>query len=185
MTEITAFLVLITTVTIHAGWRGGAPERCAAAAMALATIATSLTNLKAPLPFRTVQWQLVWIDTALFVVLLVIALTANRFWPLWIAAIQCLALGAHASRAFAPDILPLAYWLIIGKLSYPMLLLLVIGTERHHRRSRRSRRSADDPPGTAPGAGDGVSSPDPTAPAPSGADRQMGPDHEAKRPERR
>ncbi|MCW1986004.1 UNVERIFIED_ORG: hypothetical protein M2348_001736 [Sphingomonas sp. R1F5B] len=181
MTEITAFLLLITAVTIHAALRGGVPERCAAAAMVLAAIATSLTDVKAPLPFRTVQWQLVWIDAALLVVLLVIALTANRFWPLWIAAIQCLALGAHASRAFAPDILPLAYWLIVGKLSYPMLLLLVIGTERHHRRSRRRA----DPRGKAPGKGRGLSSRDAAAPAPSAAHRQMGPDHEAKLPQRR
>ncbi|WP_218843554.1 MULTISPECIES: hypothetical protein [unclassified Sphingomonas] len=161
MTEIVAFLLLIAAVTIHAAWRGGAPERCAAVAMLLAAIATSLTDLKAPLPFRTVQWQLVWIDAALFAVLFFIALTANRFWPLWIAAIQCLALGAHASRAFASDILPLAYWFILGKLAYPMLLLLVIGTERHH---RRSRRGTGDPQATTDAGWQGSSSLDVTAP---------------------
>lgn len=140
MTPIAAFLLLVALLAIHAGWRGGMPERLAAVAMLVAATATSLTNREAALPFRAVQWQLVWIDAALLGALLVIALRANRFWPLWVAAIQCLALAAHAARAFDPGILPLAYWWIVGKLSYPMLLLLVVGTERHYRRSRQGRR---------------------------------------------
>lgn len=104
--------------------------------MAIATAATSLANADAALPFRHVQWRLVWIDATLFAALLVIALRANRFWPLWVAAIQCLALAAHAARAFDPQILPMAYWWILGKLSYPMLVLLAMGIERHHRRRR-------------------------------------------------
>lgn len=96
--------------------------------------------MQGALPFRDVQWPIVWIDAALLAALLAIALKANRFWPLWVAAIQCLALAAHAARAFDADILPLAYWWIVGKLSYPMLVLLIIGTERHHRRRRHGRR---------------------------------------------
>ncbi|PHP19310.1 hypothetical protein CG471_12830 [Sphingobium sp. IP1] len=140
MTPIAAFLLLVTVLAIHAGWRGGAPERLAAAAMLVATIATSLTNMQGALAFRDVQWSIVWIDAALLAALLAIALRANRFWPLWVAAIQCLALAAHAARAFDADILPLAYWWVVGKLSYPMLLLLIVGTERHHRRRRQGHR---------------------------------------------
>ncbi|WP_278393285.1 hypothetical protein [Sphingobium yanoikuyae] len=140
MTPIAAFLLLVVVLAIHAGWRGGAPERLAAAAMLVATIATSLTNMQVALAFRDVQWSIVWIDAALLAALLAIALRANRFWPLWVAAIQCLALAALAARAFDADILPLAYWWIVGKLSYPMLLLLMIGTERHHRRRLHGHR---------------------------------------------
>ncbi|MGJ8481961.1 hypothetical protein [Sphingobium yanoikuyae] len=140
MTAIAAFLLLVAVLATHAGCRGGAPERLAAAAMLVATIATSLTNMKVALAFRDVQWSIVWIDAALLAALLAIALRANRFWPLWVAAIQCLALAAHAARAFDAGILPLAYWWIVGKLSYPMLLLLIIGTERHHQRRRQGHR---------------------------------------------
>ena len=140
MTRIAAFLVLIILLALHAAWRGGAPERLAAAAMLSATVATSLTNLQVALPFREVQWPLVWIDAVLFVALFAIALMANRFWPLWVAALQCVALAAHAARAFDPGILPLAYWWVVGKLSYPMLFLLMVGTERHYRRRRGGAR---------------------------------------------
>lgn len=137
MTQIAAFLVLIALLAIHAACRGGAPERLTAMAMLVAAVATSMANMQAALPFRDVEWLLFWIDGALFAALLAIALTANRFWPLWVAAIQCVALAAHAARAFDAAILPLAYWWIIGKLSYPMLVLLAVGIERHHRRRRR------------------------------------------------
>ena len=76
MTRIAAFLVLIILLALHAAWRGGAPERLAAAAMLSATVATSLTNLQVALPFREVQWPLVWIDAVLFVAALVGAIVA-------------------------------------------------------------------------------------------------------------
>jgi len=43
MTPIAAFLLLVTVLAIHAGWRGGAPERLAAAAM-LAPVHYSATD---------------------------------------------------------------------------------------------------------------------------------------------
>lgn len=134
---IALFIVLAMLLAAQAAWRGGAPERLASVAMLVATVATLLANADRALTFRQTEWRLLWIDASLLAALALIAMFADRFWPLWIAALQALAVAAHAARGFDPQILPFAYWLLLGKLSYPMVLMLCIGTERHQRRKRR------------------------------------------------
>jgi hypothetical protein len=134
---IEVFIILVMLLAVQAAWRGGAPERLASAAMLAATIATMLANTGMALPFREIEWRLLWIDAALLVALALIAMFADRFWPLWVAALQALAVSAHAARGVDPQILPFAYWLLLGKLSYPMILMLGIGIERHQWRKRR------------------------------------------------
>ncbi len=142
MTHVEVFTAVVVLLAVQAAWRGGAPERLASLAMLLATGATMLANAGAALPFRHVEWPLLAIDGVLFAVLVVIAVLANRFWPLWLAGFQCVAVAAHTARGFDPQILPVAYWWIVGKLSYPMLALLCIGIERHHRRALDGSREA-------------------------------------------
>src|SRR3546814_5986569 len=55
---------------------------------------------------------------------------------MWLAAFQLVAVAAHGASAYNPGILPVAYWWIVGKISYPMIAILVIGTLRHDRRKR-------------------------------------------------
>lgn len=134
---IELFIILVMLLAVQAACRGGAPERLASAAMLVATVATMLANSGMALPFRGIEWRLLWIDAALLAALVLIAMFADRFWPLWVAALQALAVAAHAARGVDPRILPFAYWLLLGKLSYPMILLLGIGIERHQWRKRR------------------------------------------------
>jgi hypothetical protein len=134
---IELFIILVMLLAVQAAWRGGAPERLASAAMLVATVATMLANTGRALPFREIEWRLLWIDAALLAALVVIAMFADRFWPMWVAALQALAVSAHAARGVDPHILPFAYWLVLGKLSYPMILMLCIAIERHQWRKRR------------------------------------------------
>ena len=76
------------------------------------------------------------IDTALLTVLVLVALWANRFWPMWIAALQLFALLVHVAKAYQQDILPLVYFVVTTRIAYPMLLLLLAGTIQHFRRMR-------------------------------------------------
>src|SRR3546814_4852591 len=55
---------------------------------------------------------------------------------MWLAAFQLVAVAAHGASAYNPGILPGAYWCVVGKISYPMIAILVIGTLRHDRRKR-------------------------------------------------
>lgn len=136
MTGIVVFAAMMIALALQAALRGGAPERIAAASLAAAALVTWFANGDTASTFTQVQWDVLWIDAGLLCVLLAIALTADRFWPMWIAAFQLVTVAGHGARGYAPDILPSVYWWLLGKTSYPMMALLCIGIERHQRRLR-------------------------------------------------
>lgn len=135
MIVILAFMILLFLASGYAQWRGGAPEKLAAACMVVAMLGTFWAGLSSP-SYRDVQWDMLLIDFGLLVALSVLAGVADRFWPIWLAAFQLVAVAAHGVSAYNPNILPVAYWWIVGKISYPMVAILAIGTRRHHRRTR-------------------------------------------------
>lgn len=66
-----------------------------------------------------------------------IALNANRNYPLWIAGFQFVALGTHLIKDMVPGISLLALVILIVGPSYCQLLLIFAGFVRHRRRARR------------------------------------------------
>src|SRR3546814_11663363 len=83
------------------------------------------------------------IDFGLLLALSAIAGAADRFWPIWLAAFQLVAVAAHGVTAYNPEILPVAYWWIVGKIAYPMFAIFAIGTRRLHRRTRAGLKAYD------------------------------------------
>lgn len=71
-------------------WRGGWPERLAAIAMILAWLATGLFY-KTRLWFGP-QTAVFFVDLALMLVLLFIALRSDRWWPMWASGFHALTL---------------------------------------------------------------------------------------------
>lgn len=67
---------------------------------------------------------------------LFIALNANRNYPLWIAAMQLLAIVAHLARGLTEAIAPIAYAIMVIAPGWMQLLLLAVGLVRHVRRAR-------------------------------------------------
>lgn len=87
--------------------------------------------------------------TALFTA---VALHANRNYPLWIAGVQLVAVGAHLVRSLVDSISPLAFAILVIGPSYCQVLLLLIGFGRHVVRERRYgayREWRGAPPGLA------------------------------------
>lgn len=85
--------VSLASLLITAGvafWRGGWPERAAAAAMILAWFASSLLY-KSQLWFGP-QTAVFVVDACLLLVLLVIALRSDRWWPMWACGFHGLSL---------------------------------------------------------------------------------------------
>lgn len=134
---IAFFAVMMLLLAVQAALRGGAPEQIAAASLLVAALVTGLTSGDTALTFTQVPWNVFWIDTGLLCVLMGLALYADRFWPMWIAALQLVTVAGHGARGYAPDILPSVYWWLLGKTSYPMMALLCIGIERHQQRLRQ------------------------------------------------
>ena len=137
MTRILLFCVAQVLVSGYALWRGGKPERLVGSVLLIAMIATALMPVAPGRSYYMLHLPLLAIDLLLLSALTAVALRANRFWPLWLAALQLLAIGVHGVRAYDPHILPIVYARIVGEIAYPMLALLVIGTVRHHSRALR------------------------------------------------
>lgn len=136
------FDVLQLSACVYALKRGGMPERWVAAMMAVAATASAMVPIHAHSSYNSVEWIRLGIDAALFLALLALAVRANRYWPLWMASLQLIALGVHGVRGYDLTLLPRVYARVLGEISYPMILLLVIGTYRHQ--IRLQRRGADE-----------------------------------------
>lgn len=102
----------------------------------LAAAATLATPMVPGVSYFTVFVAVLWIDLALFLGLTAVSAFANRYWPMWMAALQLFAIATHLARAYDPHFWAAAYWLVTTKIAYPMLLLLFVGTVRHRRRLR-------------------------------------------------
>lgn len=137
MTRILLFYAVQLSVSGYALWRGGVPERVAGTMLLGAALATTLMPVTPGESYYMLHTRLLTIDLVLLILLVALAARANRFWPLWLSALQLVAIGVHGVRAYDPHILPIVYARIVGEIAYPMLALLVIGTVRHHSRALR------------------------------------------------
>lgn len=131
---IEIFYAMVALCCGYAWIRGGPPERWGAAIF-LAAGGLTQAALSAPgVRFNDVEVGVLIVDCAMLVALAVLAVRAERFWPLWVTALQLIGIAAHAIKASNPEGLRLAYSLALSMWGYPMLLSLAAGTWFHQRR---------------------------------------------------
>lgn len=76
------------------------------------------------------------LDGLLAVAFLIIALYANRFYPLVIAAFQLLSATSHLTRELVEAITPIAYAVMVFAPSWGILISMIMGFYRHLERQR-------------------------------------------------
>ncbi len=113
--------------------RGQRDERLAASVCLLATLATRFAISPLQERYGGVEIGLLLIDMLVLAAFVAIALRSERFWPLWIAGLQLTGSMAHLLKAVDWDLMPRAYAAAAVFWSYPILLVLAIGTWRAHR----------------------------------------------------
>lgn len=135
-------------VAAAAVWFGGRAERAVAAGFVVAWIATPVVrdpHWDAP------QWAGIAIDVLFFVFLSAVALRTRRYWPLFAAAFQLLAVLTHVARIIDPGVRAWAYYTAGIIWTYMTLLALAIGT--YNRWRERGQPAANAAPAMAdPGA---------------------------------
>ncbi len=67
-----------------------------------------------------------------------IALRSERFWPLWVAGLQLTMSMSHLMKAIESDLIARVYAAAAVFWSYPILIIIFIGSWRTHRRSTAS-----------------------------------------------
>ena len=151
-------MTLLGLTTLYALWAGGGPERVGAAVYALSVPITHLALLASNQHWRNLEIGVLIVDAVTFVIFIVIALRADRFWPIWVSALLGIALLGHLGRFVMPDTYWRAYAKVLAMWSYPILALMVLGTFLHRRRlnlhgADRSWTNSSGPSDPAPPAG--------------------------------
>jgi hypothetical protein len=136
------FRALLILSCGYALWRGRSDERIVALVCLGATLASRLAFSPISVRYNSVETGLLIIDMAVLTSFIYVALRSQRFWPLWIAGLQLTSSMAHLMKAIDENLLPLAYGAAIALWSYPILIILAIGTWRGQRRDRAERQAA-------------------------------------------
>lgn len=131
---------LLLAVCIYAWWRGGPDERIVAATCLAGTAATLLAISPLQQRYAGVEEGLMLVDLAVLAGFVVVALRSERFWPLWIAGLQLTTSIGHLLKGIDQDLLPRAYGAALQFWSYPILLILAVGTFRRHQRFKQAGR---------------------------------------------
>ncbi|HET7708671.1 MAG TPA: hypothetical protein VFK50_03945 [Sphingomicrobium sp.] len=130
------FWSLLALICGYALWRGHRDERIAATACLTASIATKFVISPIGSRYDGIETGLLIVDLAMLFTFIFIALRSDRFWPLWVAGLQLTMTMAHLLKAIELDLMPKAYAAAAIFWSYPILLILAVGTWRGHRRER-------------------------------------------------
>jgi len=138
MGHVSVFWATLAGCTGFAMLQGGMPERGIATIFLLGAAASAAALRPLGERYQGVEVGVFLVDVTMFVGLAGIALRSRRYWPQWIVAMQMLEVASHFSRLL-PDVIRLAYGVILSFWAYPMLLVLVAGTARHRIRVARGQ----------------------------------------------
>jgi len=134
MIRILVFNLLLLGSCGYAILRGGAPERITGWLLLAATVLTPLAARGLAVRYVQAEVGIFVVDLALLAALVVVALKADRFWPLVLAAMQLDTTAVHILKLVDADLIRITYALMIAMWSYPMQIILAVATLRHRRR---------------------------------------------------
>lgn len=136
-------VALLLFVVLYAWTKGGRPERHVSFilfAMLVATIGRAAV-VGQWTDYEGIPWFRVGLDILAFILLVGVALRADRWWPLWVASAQLLSVLAHLLRVVDARLPPLAY-AVMERWPYMIAILLTgLGTYLHARRQATATAS--------------------------------------------
>lgn len=111
--------------------RGGEPERAGAACLLWLSAGIFIFRPFVALDLFALDKGAVIVDATALAALLVLALKANRTWPIWACSAQVVAVTAHLIRYLDLHEAPMAYALMFRAPSYLQCVVLIIGTRMY------------------------------------------------------
>jgi hypothetical protein len=132
--NVALYLPLLAASCCYALWRGGPPERVAAGIILAAVAMSALVAGSYRSAFAQRETGIFLVDLAMFGAATLLAVRAERFWPLCMAALLGLGLQLQLLSWAAPESGRQVYKVLHALNAYPVLLLLVAGTRRHRMR---------------------------------------------------
>jgi hypothetical protein len=132
--HVVFFYFLLLASCGYALVKGGRPERQVAAMLVAATLLSKLAAWNELGHFVEFETRLFLIDVALLGGLGAIALTSDRYWPIWLTTLHAYTVVAHLGRLVVPDTIFHVYVVNSAITSHPVVLLVAVGTWRHRKR---------------------------------------------------
>jgi hypothetical protein len=130
------YWALLLFIFGYACWRGRGEERIAASACLVATIVTVFVIPPVRERYLTMDASQLAIDIVMLATFVAIALRSDRFWPLWVAGLQLTMSLSHLMKAVDSELVPRAYAAAAVLWSYPILIIILVGTWRTSARNR-------------------------------------------------
>lgn len=121
---------------------GRADERIVGAVCVIASVITAFALSPWRHRYSGVETGELLIDIVTLGVFVFVALRSQRFWPLWVAGLQLTTSMSHMLKAVDLGLDAQAYAAAEKFWSYPILLILAVGTWRGHRRMIAHRRQS-------------------------------------------
>jgi hypothetical protein len=148
------FLALLIACCGYVALRGSPPEWIGAAIVAVGSFLSLAALSFTATIYRSLEIGVFLVDVAALLAFLVLALRAERIWPLCVTALQVIGTAAHAVKLVDPQVIPSAYAFALRFWAYPMMLILVLGTWNHQKRLARfgvdKSWSSSSPPSAPP-----------------------------------
>lgn len=137
MVRIQLFQMLLILCCSYGLIWGGRPERFAVIIVMVGFFLTIAVAAPVSERFSHVEVSIFLVDTAMLGSFFYLALNAERFWTIWLCAMQSIQVLTHLPIMVIPELLPQAYGAVAAIWAYPMLIVLTVGTYRHQQRLRR------------------------------------------------
>jgi hypothetical protein len=127
-------------VTVYAVRQGAKPERTAAAILIGIQVIDRLYHAISGEPgiYHNVDVAHAAIDIVALSGILWLALISDRFWTLWLGALQLIATLAHLIRLLEVEMYPIVYAIIIQGPFWGQMIVVVLGTWLYARRQRQA-----------------------------------------------
>lgn len=133
------FIALMLAGCLYAFLAGGRPEKVGAAFYTLSCVATQISYTLSPRPpWASLEIGVFVIDILIFGLFVMLALRADRFWPIWASALLGLGVLGHLARMAEPAMISWTYAVSISIWSYPILASIAIGSFNYNRKKARA-----------------------------------------------
>lgn len=131
------YVGLLFACAAYAGICGAAPERIGAAIIFAGAVLSAVAASAASVRYQGVEVGVFVVDVVTIAAFILLALRAERFWPIWVSAFLGVGALGHLAMALHVRVIPWAYAVVLTIWSYPILATVAIGTFNHRRRLKQ------------------------------------------------
>jgi hypothetical protein len=122
--------------------KGKSDARIVALVCIVATFASWALQRPANSSYSSIEWGVLSVDLLTFIAFTLVALRSDRFWPMWVSALQLTTIFGHLLRGIDSNLLPLAYAAALRFWSYPIQIILIVAVWRSQRRTTQAPLSS-------------------------------------------